>query len=311
MTGKPGLLLCSERVEHLLDAALADRFDVLPLWQARDPGTVISQRGTDVVVALTTHMDTVLMDCLPNLRLIVVPGAGYEGIDVAATHERGISVSNAGSAHSTEVADHAVALILASVHRLPDMDELVRTGRWRETTQSMYRQGMSVQRFGIVGIGNVGNAVAERLAPFGGRIAAWSPNSKSNRWPRRESLLDLARWCTALIVTTRGDATGLIDAKTINCVGPDGLIVNVSRGAVIDEDALISALKEGRLGRAALDVFVDEPTAPDRWHNVPNTILSPHVAGVSREAIAHLRDAVRRNLMSVLDDSPLVNEITP
>jgi hydroxypyruvate reductase len=123
---------------------------------------------------------------------------------------------------------------------------------------------VSAQRFGVVGLGNIGTAVAERLAPFGGEIAWWSPRAKAARWPRQESLLDLARWSTALIVSTRGDAAGLIDAETIAAVGPEGLIVNISRGVVIDEDALISALREGRLGYAALDVFVDEPTPLDK-----------------------------------------------
>jgi hydroxypyruvate reductase len=161
-----------------------------------------------------------------------------------------------------------------------------------------------------VGLGNIGTAVAERLTAFGGEIAWWGPRVRRAAWPRRDSLLDLAQWCTVLLVTARGDAVGLIDATTIDAVGPEGLIVNISRGAVIDEAALITALKAGRLGSAALDVFAEEPTSSDAWRDVPNVVLTPHVGGVSDESLRRLRDAAVRNLTSLLDGTPVVHEIT-
>ena len=307
---KPALLLFAEGAERLLDGALADRFDFIRLWETREPQAVIAARGEDVIATLTARFDAALFDRLPNLRLIAVPGAGYESIDVAAARACGVTVTNAGDAHSGDVADHAVALVLASVHRLPAMQAWVRDGRWSRNEQPGRRHAMSAQRFGIVGLGNIGTAIAERLTPFGAAIAWWAPRHKAAPWPRRKSLIDLAQWCTTLIVATRGDAAGLIDAETIAAVGPDGLIVNISRGAVIDEDAMIAALRDGRLGHAALDVFAQEPTSPERWRDVPNVILTPHVAGVSHEAMARLRDAAIRNLTSALDGGPVVNEIT-
>lgn len=293
-----------------MGGALADRFEFIRLWGADDPQTVIASRGAEVVATLTTSLDAAVLDRLPNLRLIVVPGAGYENIDVTAARTRGITVANAGNAHSGDVADHALALVLASVHRLPDMQAWVHDGRWQRNGQPRRRRGMSGQRFGIVGLGNIGTAIAERLAPFGGEIAWWAPRHKAARWPRLDSLIDLARWSTTLIVAIRGDATDLIDAETIAAVGSEGLIVNISRGAVIDEDAMIAALKNGTLGQAALDVFVHEPTSPDRWREVPHVILTPHIGGVSNEALSRLRDAAIRNLTTVLDGGSLVNEIT-
>jgi hydroxypyruvate reductase len=308
---KPGLLLWTENATSFLGAAVLDRFDVIELWREKEPDSVLDARGAEVVATLTWRMTAAQLDRLPNLRLIVAPGAGYDGIDVAAARARGVTVANAGATHSGIVADHAVALTLASIHRLPEMQGWLREGRWTKQDEPQPRRhAMSAQRFGIVGLGNIGTAVAERLAPFGGEIAWWSPREKAARWPRRESLIDLARWCTALIVATRGDAAGLIDAETIASVGPEGLIVNVSRGGVIAEDALISALKEGRLGYAALDVFVEEPTPPDRWRDVPNTLLTPHIGGVSYESLKRLGEAATRNLASVLDGTPVVNEVT-
>lgn len=262
-----------------------------------------------MVATLTTHLDAAALDRLPNLRLIAVPGAGYDGVAVQAARAREVTVANAGDAHSGEVADHAVALVLASVHRLPAMDAMVRDGRWSRGDQPARRHGMSAQRIGLVGLGNIGTAIAARVAPFGSAVAWWGPRPKATRWPRHDSLLDLARWCTVLVVATRGDAAGLIDAATIAAVGADGIIVNITRGTVVDEAALIAALRDGRLGGAALDVFADEPTAPERWRDVPNTIVTPHVAGVSHAAHARLRDAATRNLSSVLDGTPVVNEV--
>lgn len=305
---KPALLLARPAWERLLDGALDERFELVRLWQ--DPDALLAERGDAIVAALTTRLDAALLDRLPNLRLVATPGTGYENIDVAAARARGITVANAGDAHSTEVADHAVALTLAAVHRLPELQAWMRAGHWTAESAVERRRGMSAQRFGIVGLGNIGAAVAERLAPFGGAIAWWSRRDKPAPWPRKESLLALAAWSTVLVVATRGDAAGLIDADTIAAVGPEGLLVNVSRGTVIDEDALIDALRSGRLGRAALDVFAEEPTPPERWRDVPNVLLTPHVAGTSYEAAARLREAAVQNLTSVLDGGPVVNELT-
>ncbi|MGP1666464.1 MAG: NAD(P)-dependent oxidoreductase, partial [Rhodanobacter sp.] len=213
--------------------------------------------------------------------------------------------------HSGDVADHALLLTLASIHRLPELQAWVDDGRWAADGAPELRHSMSSQRFGIVGLGHIGTAIAKRLALFGGEIAWWGPHDKPAPWQCRESLIALAQWCTVLIVAVRGDAKGLIDADTIAAVGPQGLIVNITRGPVIDEDALIAALQDGRLGRAALDVFESEPTPSKRWRDVPNTILTPHVAGNSHESMARLRDAAISNLQSVLDGGPVVNEITP
>jgi hydroxypyruvate reductase len=307
---KPGLLLWNENAAHFIEGALDDRFDLIHLWRESAPDATLAARGAEVIATLTWSLTASQLDRLPNLRLIVVPGAGYDGIDLAAARARGVTVANAGATHSGIVADHAVALTLASIHRLPELQGWLRDGRWTKQDEPQPRRhAMLAQKFGIVGLGNIGTAVAERLEPFGGEIAWWSRTKKEARWPRHESLLELARWSTALIVATRGDAASLIDAETIAAVGSEGLIVNVSRGAVVDEDALILALREGRLGYAALDVFVEEPTPLDRWRSVPNTILTPHVAGVSYESLKRLGEAAIRNLTSVLDGTPVVNEI--
>lgn len=306
---RPGLLLGGQSDERLLAGALDDRFEIVRLWAAPAPRALIFDCGADIVAALTTRMDAETLAMLPNLRVLAIPGAGYEHVDVAAARAQGVMVANAGDAHGADVADHAVAMTLSSVHRIPTNDGWVRDGGWSRNGSPERRHSMSAQRFGIVGLGKIGTAIAERLMPFGGEIAWWAPRAKDAAWPRRDSLLDLAEWCTTLVIATRGDATGLVGAEAIAAVGRSGLIVNIARGRVIDEAALKIALREGRLGRAALDVFEQEPTSPERWRDVPNVILSPHVAGVSYESIVRLRDAAIRNLSTALDGGHVVNAL--
>jgi lactate dehydrogenase-like 2-hydroxyacid dehydrogenase len=140
---------------------------------------------------------------------------------------------------------------------------------------------------GIVGLGAIGRATAERLVPFGCEIAWTGPRPKPDApFAYNPGLLDLARWADALIVAAplSPETKGMIDAEVLAALGPEGILVNVGRGPLVDEDALIDALRGGRLGAAALDVFEQEPTPAERWRDVPNTVLSPHTAGVTHES---------------------------
>ncbi len=308
-SGKPGLLLFTSNMDRMCDP-IAERFDVLRLWSEGD--AAIRQRGAEVVAVLTSgrdQIDAALMERLPKLRLIVAVGAGYEGVDVPAARKRQITVTNAGDTHSGDVADHAVALTLAVIQQVLPGDAWVRSGTWEIKGYPPNRRALSAERFGILGLGRIGRAIATRLAPFGAEIGWWGPTDRPAAWPRHESALALAAWCTTLIVAARGDAIALVDRQMIDAVGHDGYIINVARGQVIDENALIDALRDGRLGGAGLDVFCEEPAPPGRWANVPNVLLSPHVAGVTVEAMARLRDTAVRNLNTALDGGAVANEI--
>ena len=308
-SGKPGLLLFTSNMDRMC-APIADRFDVLRLWSEGD--AALRERGADVVAILTSgqdRIDAALLDRLPKLRLIVAVGAGYERVDIAAAKRRGVTVANAGDTHSGDVADHAVALTLAVIQQVLPGDTWVRSGTWEIKGYPPVRRALSAERFGILGLGRIGRAIANRLAPFGAEIGWWGPTDRPAGWPRHESALALAAWCTTLIVAVRGDAIALVDRQVIDAVGSDGYIINIARGQVIDEDALIAALRDGRLGGAGLDVFREEPAPPGRWANVPNVVLSPHVAGVTTVAMARLRDTAVRNLKTALEGGAVVNEI--
>jgi lactate dehydrogenase-like 2-hydroxyacid dehydrogenase len=152
------------------------------------------------------------------------------------------------------------------------------------------RPSLKGRKVGIVGLGAIGEAVARRVVAFGMSVAWWGPNPKPSEWPRAGSLLALAEDSDILVVCARAEAAnrGLISAEVIDAVGPGGMIVNVARGQLIDEDALIAALKAGRLGRAGLDVFAEEPTPASRWADVPNTVLTPHTAGGTTDSIPRM-----------------------
>ena len=310
---RPGLLLFHPYMEYMAGQA-ASHFDLVKAWEADEVTQVIADRGASVVAILTMGqdypIDDSLFDRLPNLKLIVAVGAGYSCVDVPRARARGIRATNAGDTHSADCADHAIALAMALNRKVVEYDRYVRDGLWGQNGYPQHSRAFSAERVGILGLGRIGRAIADRLAGFGVELAWWGPNAKDAPWPRMETPRELAAWSTMLIVAARGDALGLVDRELMDAVGPDGYIINISRGGVLDEDSLIEALKEGRLAGAGLDVFREEPTAPERWRNVPNVILSPHMAGQTVEAMARLRVAAARNLEAALTGGPVLNELT-
>lgn len=224
---------------------------------------------------------------LPNLGLIACVSVGYDGVDVDWCRARGIEVTHAEGLNAEDVADHAIGLMLAAWRNIPSLDRTVREGRWRQEDRIGSQPSLGGRTLGVVGLGYIGAAVARRAEALRLQVRWWAPRLKNAPWPRSESLVELARASDILVVACRADASnrGLISAEVIEAVGPAGLIVNVARGQVIDEPALRDALKAGRLWRAALDVFAEEPTPAELWADIPNAVLTPHTAGSSNEAV--------------------------
>lgn len=248
---------------------------------------------------------------LPSLGLIACVSAGYDGVDVAWCRARGIEVTHARAINAEDVADHAMGLLIASWRNIALGDRIVREGRWRNDERMRPRPGLKGRKVGVVGLGAIGEAVARRAEAFGMTVSWWGPNPKAAPWPMAPDLLTLAGDTDILVVACRADAAnrGLISAAVIEAVGPRGLIVNVARGSVIDEDALIQALKEGRLGRAALDVFVEEPTPASRWAEVPNTVLTPHTAGGTIDSIPRMVAQAVENIRLFVAGEPLASPV--
>ncbi|HEY3800262.1 MAG TPA: 2-hydroxyacid dehydrogenase [Caulobacteraceae bacterium] len=308
MTDKPTILIVQPHLAPVGVMLEAD-FTVWRLWQG--PPLEASHSIRAIVVAGEFPVEAALVDSLPNLGLIACFTAGYDGVDLAWARERGLKVSHSPGVNHEDVADHAIGLMLAAWRGLVEGDAIVREGRWRPTEKRM-TPSLTGKRLGVVGLGAIGEAVAKRAAAFGLEVAWWGPNEKPDAsWPRAASLLALAEGSDILVVAARAgtDNRGLVDRLTIEALGPQGLLVNVARGQLVDEAALIAALKDGRLGMAALDVFAAEPTPPARWQDVPNVVLSPHTAGATTAALPKMLALTRENLRRFFAGEPLASAV--
>jgi lactate dehydrogenase-like 2-hydroxyacid dehydrogenase len=314
MSARPRLLITLKLVQTLV-APPADEFDMM-LWDSDPDGVdaLLAREGKGVEVLLCAGMEDISakrLALLPDLKLIAVMAAGVAGIDLDYVRTHGVAVTNAGDQNASDVADFALALFLAHRREIVGNDLFVRENKWLRGRTPLGRS-IGDERVGVVGLGNIGRAVAKRLEPFGCEIAWWGRTLKPGTpWPRLESLEDLSKWATTLIVAVAGapETRGLVTAAVIDALGPDGLIVNVSRGFVIDEPAMVAALKEGRLGGAALDVFDEEPIAGSSWADVPNILTAPHVAGSTQAAIGRVTRSCLRNIRAHFAGQPLEHRL--
>jgi lactate dehydrogenase-like 2-hydroxyacid dehydrogenase len=249
---------------------------------------------------------------LPGLGLIANVSVGYDGVDVPWCRANGIEVTHAKGLNAEDVADHALGLLIGGWRSIAAGDQIVRRGGgWRNEDRMKPQPSLKGRKVGIVGLGAIGEAVARRVEALGMVVAWWGPNDKPAAWPRAATLLDLARDSDVLVVAARAEASnrGVISAEVIEAVGPQGMIVNVARGQLIDEDALIAALRDGRLGRAGLDVFAEEPTPAERWADVPNTVLTPHTAGGTTDSIPRMVAQAVENVRLFLAGEPAMSPV--
>jgi hydroxypyruvate reductase len=248
---------------------------------------------------------------LPALEIISVFGVGYDGVDVAAARERGIPVTNTPDVLNDEVADLAIALVLSISRRIPQADRYVREGKWLNGPMPLARK-VSGARMGIVGLGRIGNAIARRAEAFGMTIAYTSrnarPESPYRYFPSAEAL---AAEVDFLVVITPGGAgtLKLIDAKVLKALGKDGYLINVARGSVVDEAALIEALQSGTIAGAGLDVFEAEPNVPAALIALDNVVLTPHVGSATWETRRAMGDLAFGNLVAHFAGKPLLSPV--
>lgn len=305
---KPAILLVQPHL-GFLRRVLEPDFTVWALWEGPPVEAVTVIRA--LVVAGEFPIDKALAESLPNLALIACLTAGYDGVDLAWAAARGLKVSHSPGVNVEDVADHAMGLVLAAWRRIAEGDRVVRAGMWLPN-EKMVTPSLGGRRLGIVGLGAIGAAVARRAEVFGLDPSWWGPRDKPGApWPRMPDLAALAKQSDILVVAARAtqDNRGLICADVLHALGPEGLLVNVSRGQVVDEDALIDALKSGALGMAALDVFAREPTPASRWADVPNVVLTPHTAGATSAAVPKMAALTRENLVRFFADQPLVTPV--
>ena len=303
MAQRPALLIMQRHLAPLT-AFLESQYDVYRFWEG--PPVEAAHDIRALVVAGEFPLDKPLIESLPNLQLIACFTSGYDRIDVAWCRARGLAVTHAPGVNHEDVADHALGLILAARRQIAAGDRALRAGGWTVDAKTI-TPSLNGQRLGVVGLGHIGEAVARRAEVLRMAVKWWGPRDKAAAWPRAGSLLELARDSDILVVACKADDgnVGLISQEVIEALGPDGLLVNVARGQLVDEAALIAALKDGRLGQAALDVFEDEPTDAARWAGVPNTVLTPHTGGATTEAVQGMLRLLMQNLEAAFAGEPL------
>jgi len=308
MTQRPAILIMQRHLAPL-SAFLEGAYDVYRFWEG--PPVEAAHDIRALVVAGEFELDKALIERLPNLSLIACFTAGYDGIDVDWCRARGLAVTHAPAVNHEDVADHAMGLILAARRQIASGDRQLRAGGWTPDSKTI-TPSLNGQTIGIVGLGHIGEAVARRAEAMRMTVRWWAPRDKPAPWPRADSLIDLAKASDILVVACRADESnrGLISAPVIEALGSSGLLVNVARGQLVDENALIAALRDGRLGAAALDVFETEPTDAARWADVPNTVLTPHTAGATTEAVQGMLLLLIQNLQAHFNDEPLKTPVS-
>ncbi|MBK6008862.1 2-hydroxyacid dehydrogenase [Ramlibacter ginsenosidimutans] len=253
-----------------------------------------------------------LMQQLPALEMISIMGVGYDKVDVRAAIERGIPVTHTPEVLNDEVADLALALMLSVARRVPHADRHVRENRWAEQGNMPLATRMSGKRLGIVGLGRIGKAIARRAEGFGMSIAYTGRTQQPGvSYPYYPSAKALAANVDFLVVITPGGegTRRMIDADVLRALGPKGFLVNVARGSVVDERALIEALQQGVIAGAGLDVFEDEPRVPEALRALDNVVLTPHMASATHETRQAMADLALANLQAHFAGQPLLSPV--
>lgn len=301
--------LDAERVARIAAGGFAPRLALGPEARA---AAITEMPGLRAVLTNgATGFTAAEMDALPQLEIICAIGVGHETIDVAAARARGITVTYGPGTNAASVADHAMALLLALLRGVPQADAAVKRGEWMGARAP--RPLVSGKRLGILGLGEIGLLIAQRAgAGFAMEIAYHNRRARpgcAHAW--MESAQALAAWADVLLIAAPGgEATRhLVDATVLDALGRAGFLVNIGRGSVVDQAALIAALREGRIAGAALDVVDGEPVVPPAMLTLPNLIITPHIAGRSPEAILATAALVVENLRAHFAGRPVLTPV--
>lgn len=264
-----------------------------------------------VVVNGGTLVPTALLDALPAVKIVSVFGVGYDGVPIPYCRERGIQVTNTPDVLTDDVADVAVALVLMTARKLVEANRFIHSGAWSERPFELAWK-VGGKRAGIFGLGRIGKAIARRLAAHDMEIAYHGRQQQSGvDYPYFGSLAELAQWSDFLIVAAPG-GTGTqhaINAEILAALGAKGTLINIARGSVVDETALVEALKSGGIRGAGLDVFDHEPNVEPALLAAPNTVLLPHLGSGTHETRQAMADLVLRNLEAHFHDRPLLTAV--
>ena len=309
----PEKVLIYSKFPKALMARIGERFELLDA-AGRPPTEVIPAEQLSSIRAMITAGGTQLpgsvMETLPSLKAIICYGTGYDGVDLEAARERNIAVGNSPGANAASVADLAVTLMLATTRRILPADGFVRDGSWAASKPSPLLRalpGNPGRRIGVYGMGEIGRKIASRMAAFETEVGYFSRTRYDLPYRYFESLEALSEWCNVLMIAVRAsaDTHHVVNADILRKIGSDGYVVNIARGSVIDEAALVAALKDNVIAGAGLDVFEKEPHPPGTLTSLPNVVLTPHVGGHTLDSHTAMQDCVIANLEAFFAGRPL------
>lgn len=287
MTSRPELVvLCPIPPE--LEARLSADYDLNFNAPARD-----ERFSHQVAVTMSVAgIDTAMMDRLPNLALVVCNGTGLDRINLDEAEKRGIVIQNTPDQVTEDTADFGIALIYATLRRIAEADRFVRAGRWGKERMPPSRRAFS-RHVGVVGMGKIGKLLAQRAAAIGMTVSYTARSQKPDLpYAFKENVLALAEAVDVLVLCCSGgpETNGLVDEAVLAALGADGHLVNISRGSVVDEPALLNALEERRIAGAAIDVYASEPDIDQRFRALDNVVLAPHYAAATVETRRAMAD---------------------
>jgi hydroxypyruvate reductase len=309
----PDKVLIYSRFPKAMMLRIGERFELMDAG-GKPPGEVFTAEQLSGVTAMITAGGTPLggamMATMPKLGAIVCYGTGYDGVDLGAAKQRGIAVGHSPGANAASVADLAVTLMLAVTRRLLPADSYVRSGNWAAAKPSPLMRpqpGNPGRRVGVYGMGEIGRKIAARVAAFETEVAYFSRSRHDVPYQYLPSLEALAEWCSVLVIAVRAgaDTHHAVNANILRKLGKDGYVVNIARGSVIDQAALVAALTEETIAGAGLDVFDKEPHAPDALTAFPNVVLTPHVGGHAIDSHVAMQNCVLANLEAFFAGRPL------
>jgi hydroxypyruvate reductase len=311
-------VLIYSRFPKALMQRIGERFELMDA-AGKPPHEVFTPDQLSRIRAMVTAGGTPLrgdmMDQLPKLGAIVCYGTGYDGIDLNAAAQRNIAVGHSPGANAASVADIAVILMLAATRRLLAADNYVRSGDWAAAKPSpMMRPqpGMVGRKVGVYGMGEIGRKIAARVAAFEAEVGYFSRSRHDVPYQYFPTLEALADWCSVLLIAVRAgaDTHHVVNADILKRLGEDGCVVNIARGSVIDQAALVQALTDKTIAGAGLDVYAKEPHAPDALTAFPNVALTPHIGGHTRESHVAMQDCVIANLTAFFEGKPLAYPVS-
>ena len=310
---KPEIVMVGPMMPHVM-AALDQDFQVHRLWEASDPGALLARATAARGIATTGDRgaDAALMDALPKLEIVACYGVGVDAIDLAHAARQGVTVTNTPDVLTDDVANLAVGLMLDVTRGISAADRFIRRGDWLKGPMPLSRSLLG-WRVGILGLGRIGLAIARRAETLGCTIAYHGRQRREDlSYPYYEDLAAMARDCRLLVVSCPGGAATrhLVNTEVLAALGAEGVLVNIARGSVVDEPALVEALQSGALGGAGLDVFEDEPRVPEALFAMENVVLQPHLGSATVETRHAMGDLVVENLRAHFNGEPAPTPVT-